>query len=174
MKASDIVTDFDASTKRLKEALNRFSEEQFNVVPFDESWTPGQVAEHLSMSEAGIPEVLLGPVKETKRAIYEKEAELGGIFLDFSTKLKAPDFIIPTSEPKEKKELINKLVDNREVVRQLIEELDLSKTCTSFPFPEVGELTRLEWIYFMIVHSKRHVNQLNNIYQCMKVFHNIK
>lgn len=170
MKADNIVSDFDESTKKLDEALNRFSEEQFNIVPFDESWTPGQVAEHLSMSEAGIPQLLLGSVRETERAIDEKETELGAIFLDFSTKLKAPEFIIPTNEPKKKQELINKLIDNRKTVSELIKELDLSKTCTSFPFPEVGELTRLEWVYFMIVHSKRHVNQLNNIFQCMKAF----
>lgn len=170
MKIKDIIVDFDASTEGLLEALNRFSAAQFNLIPFEGSWTPGQVAEHLSMSEEGIPSVLLGSTRETKRAINENEAVLATIFLDFTTKLEAPEFIIPSNDIKEKGDMLVKLLDNRKKIRQLIEQLDLSMTCTDFPFPEIGELTRFEWIRFMIFHSKRHTNQLNNIFQCMKVF----
>jgi hypothetical protein len=48
------------------------------------------------------------------------------------------------------------------------ESMDLSLTCTDFPFPTLGEFTRWEWITFIIYHTKKHIFQIKNIYKKTK------
>ncbi len=40
----------------------------------------------------------------------------------------------------------------------------MAKTCTGMELPVMGYLTRIEVTTFIIVHTKRHVHQLGNIY----------
>src|SRR5260221_2691509 len=87
--------------------LARFSEEQLNIVPFEGSWTGGQVAEHL-LKSAGVADVVFGHTAPTSRPPDEKVPMLR-IFLDFSIKMKSPDFIIPSDGFHPKKPLIDGL-----------------------------------------------------------------
>ena len=89
---------------------------------------------------------------------------INDIFLDFTTKLKSPDFIIPTDEPANKEDLLKALNEVRERIKSASATVDLTNTITSFPFPGVGEFTGYEWIYFLVCHTKRHTHQLKNIF----------
>ena len=42
--------------------------------------------------------------------------------------------------------------------------LDLSATCLDFEMPGIGALTRLEWLWFYVWHTQRHLRQVKNIY----------
>jgi hypothetical protein len=167
MMTDDLISELNSTTKELLEVLSSFTEEQFNTVPYAGSWTAGQVAEHLYKSESGVPKVLLGATRPTERQPDEKVEIIKSVFLNFNTRLQAPDFIIPSNETKEKETLIHDLKNASEEVTKLAGTLDLSETCTSFPFPQLGELTRLEWICFVICHSRRHILQLRKIHDIL-------
>jgi uncharacterized damage-inducible protein DinB len=161
----DFIAELEATTKELLDTLSRFTQEQLNTLPFEGSWTAAQVAEHLLKSKARIPQLLTGNSRPTtERPPDEKTEVIKAIFLDFSTKLKSPDFIIPSDEIKEKQALLSALQSNSEEIRSVIHTADLSRTFTDHPFPQLGELTGWEWICFMVCHSKRHIRQLKNIY----------
>ncbi len=147
----------------LLHALDAFSEQEFNTVPPCGGWTPGQVAEHLLLS-AGVVEVISGKTVAATRPPDEKLSGIGAIFLDFTTKLSSPDFIIPAEGHYEKEEMKNRL---RIVWTKLAEAarlLDLTAICTDFEFPGSGTLTRLEWINFYVYHTRRHIVQLERIH----------
>lgn len=156
--------------KELENAIDGFISElstvspaNFNRIPFENSWTPGQLAQHVALSDSGFGEMLVG---ETKTTVREPDAYVGGIkniLMDFTTKLKSPDFIVPEEKEYEKNELIDRLTAARYSISNSIEKLDLRQTCTGFELPQMGFITRLEAINFVIYHTLRHTNQLKNI-----------
>src|SRR5690348_7528123 len=102
-----ILVAVDETTNELLQAIAQFTNEQFNCIPFEGSWTGAQVAEHLYKSEAGFPKILTSTALVTERAADEKAGTIRALFLDFGTKLQSPDFILPSNEPKEKETLYN-------------------------------------------------------------------
>ena len=90
------------------ELLNTFSgigEEKINTVPFEGSWTPGQLAQHIVLSAGGFVNLLNGPVKETERSPEANVGMLRSLFLNFDTKMKSPDFIVPEQKNYDKQKL---------------------------------------------------------------------
>jgi hypothetical protein len=165
--ADEIIKQFDENTQALLEMISSFDQEEFNTVPFEGSWTPGQVVEHLMKSESGVAEMLATSVEATERNPGEKIGEIKDTFLDFTIKFQSPKFIIPDNEPKDKRILFKAMKHNREKIQKAIKSMDMSQTCLSFELPVMGFLTRLEWIHFLMYHSQRHIHQLKNIYKVL-------
>lgn len=165
MKREELLSALDRSTEELIQAMQQFTQEQFNTVPFTGSWTAGQVAEHLFKAESGIPSVIEGNTAAAERPEDEKIPEIEGVFLDFNSKFQSPLEIMPTDEEKDKNMYINRFISIRKELRLLAEKSDLSLLCLDFQFPGSGELTRLEWLWFVRCHAVRHTRQINNIYQ---------
>lgn len=160
---NNLITSIEETTSQLMQAIDSFSQKQFNLVPFEGSWTGGQVAEHLLKSESGIQQVLAGNTQPTNRLPNKFAAEIEKTFLDFKTKMQSPPDIIPSDEPKEKQALLIALQANRTEIKRQATHIDLTKTFTDFPLPNMGALTGIEWLTFLISHSKRHIHQLVNI-----------
>lgn len=148
--------------------MSTFNQVKTNKVPFEGSWTAGQVGDHLLKSYA-IIETLNAEVKETRRAPDLKVKEIKTFLLDFELKMKSPEFIIPESTPINKDALLNSLEHRISQLIKSVNTLDLSKTCVSFILPELGEMTRTEWIYFVIYHTQRHIHQLKQIQKILNI-----
>jgi hypothetical protein len=152
----------------LLNVLNLFDQENINILPFEDSWTGGQVAEHVLKSLSGCLQNITGPTKLTERNPEEHVKQLGEIFLNMDIKMKSPDFIIPSSEPKGKSSLIKSLGESLDGIKIVAGTEDLSATCIGFEMPVLGALTRLEWISFSVFHTQRHTQQLKNIANHLK------
>ncbi|MFT3907975.1 MAG: DinB family protein [Ferruginibacter sp.] len=163
----EIINGLDETTKELLQAISLFDQTQFNKVPFEGSWTAGQVAEHIFKSESRIPALLTGSNKPTLRAPDQNIQQIKNIFLDYTTKFKSPDFILPGNDEKDKNEFYENLKTNRAAIVQLAGTIDLAKTYDLFPLPGLGEMTGLEWLTFITCHTKRHTRQIKNIYEAL-------
>jgi hypothetical protein len=152
----EIVAAYDAFIR----ALDKFSNEEFNVSPFAGSWTPGQVADHIFKSTKGIPD---RNTTASNRQHDEKIPLIENGFLNFEVKMKSPDFVYPDAGPFNKKEMIEKLNSVKEKHKVRIAERDLTAMCVEFELPRIGQATRYEWFKFIIAHVKRHTHQLNNM-----------
>lgn len=159
--ATEIFKELGNTTSELTKLLSGFTQEQFNLVPFEGSWTSAQLAEHLNKSY-DVAKLLFGQVRETTRPPDEKINEIKEIFLNFNTKMKSPDFIVPENKVYDKTALLSSLTTGIKKLEEA-KSLNLSETCTAFALPNIGELTRMEWICFVIYHTQRHVHQLKNI-----------
>ncbi|MEZ0004717.1 hypothetical protein ABH942_000060 [Flavobacterium sp. 28YEA47A] len=131
--------------------------------PAENSWSVGQTMEHILKANSGLKNLLPENVSETDRPIDEKVPIIKSVFLDFSTKLDAPGFIIPTETIHDKQQQLDKVKALKNDTLQLIDSLDLSKTCMGFELPVFGHLTRLEWINFSLYHAQRHTEQVKRI-----------
>lgn len=166
MSQKDLSDAFDLVSEELLNVLLAFDQQQINTIPFTGGWTAAQVGEHLFKSDSGVLRSLYGPVKETERAPDEHVDIINSQFLDFSTKLKSPDFILPADIEHDKEILISALKSTRELLAKAIRSLDLSMTCTEPQMAAiVGEWTRQEFVTFVIAHTQRHIHQLKQIFK---------
>ncbi|PSL48342.1 DinB family protein [Chitinophaga niastensis] len=158
----ELLTEIDNTAADLLQTIASFKEEQINVVPFEGSWTAGQIAEHLSKAvSAGI---LYGNVEPTDRQPDEKSPAIKEMFLNFAIKMSSPDFVLPSNIEHKKEEILRHAEKTWADISTAAQTLDLSSTCKDFDMPGFGPLTRMEWIRFMMYHTQRHVHQLKNIH----------
>ncbi|MEO8512531.1 MAG: DinB family protein [Ignavibacteria bacterium] len=163
----DIITEFESSQSGLISILDGFTENNFNVIPFEGSWSAAQVTEHLLKANSGAVHTLKGKTKDTSRQPDLNEEMIRSAFLNFETKMKSPDFILPSDEPKEQEDMITKCIRTGDELRKIVTGENLSLLCTDFSLPQMGELTRYEWICFVNCHSRRHTHQLENIFNVL-------
>lgn len=147
--------------EQLFKTLSLFTDEQFSQIPFEGSWTGGQVAEHLLKSDA--TPLLFGNTEKTTGEPGKNIKLIREQFLNFNTKMKNPDFNTPSNGKHNKKEIIDSLTKMYKKAEEAAVKLDLTQTCLDFGLPNMGKMTRLEWLYFMIYHTQRHTHQLKNI-----------
>jgi hypothetical protein len=158
--ANELLLEFEAATNAIIEKVAALSQSAINTVPYSGSWTAAQVIEHLCKSDQAMIQALNGPVQPTSRPPDKMVDNLRAIFLDFSTKLPAPEFIIPSNETFDKENLIATFKSGRGELGKAIQTLDLTATCH---MPIFGKPTRMELIAFVIFHTMRHTNQVKNI-----------
>jgi uncharacterized damage-inducible protein DinB len=157
---TELYQEFEAATNAYLDIVAALSQDEINTVPFPGSWTAAQVTEHLCKSDNAMIQALNGPVQPTSRPADEMVNNLRATFLDFSTKLPSPEFIIPAAGTHDKDDLLSFFKAGREQIGKAIKTLDLTATCQ---LPIFGEPTRLELIAFVIFHTQRHTNQVKHI-----------
>lgn len=162
---ADIIAELGQAHQAFIKAVAQFGQEQFNVVPFEGSWTPGQVAEHIQKSITGVPQLLQSEGIQPDRDPAANVAPIRAMFLDFTTKMKSPRFILPSDEPKDKNQLIQSLDQTLTDIIRVAEVIDLNIIIKDFEFPGSGPMSRLELVNFISVHTQRHTHQLGNIYE---------
>ncbi|MBC7888415.1 MAG: DinB family protein [Ferruginibacter sp.] len=165
MLSKEMLSEVDGTISALMQLTDSFSQEQFNLVPFEGSWTAGELAKHMVMSNSGFTEILNGPVKDTERNPEELVEKIKTDFLNFNIKMESPAFVVPPKGNYIKEDLLNALRDIQTKIGEAIQNLDLSKTCMAFGLPGYGFLTRTEAISFILYHTKRHIHQLENIHE---------
>jgi hypothetical protein len=160
-------TELSQTFSELIDEFSSIPEEAINIVPFEGSWTAGQLAEHIFKSTARLPEMLNQESEPTNRPPDEKVERIKSIFLDFSKKMQAPPSVLPAAAPHEKATLLHGFQETKLALIQAARELDLTEICKVYEFPTLGYFTRLEWLTFSVVHTKRHVEQLKRIHQAL-------
>jgi hypothetical protein len=145
---------------QLQQVLATFTAAQLNTAPYKDSWTAGQVAGHI-LKFCGTT-LLYGNTAATDRAADELIPGIRELFLDFSIKMNAPDFVLP-EEGTYTATIQTELEQAWEQLHQAVRTLDLHLLCLDFELPGFGALTRLEWVWFMMIHTQRHIRQLQEI-----------
>lgn len=157
---SIVIESMNATGVELTELLKKSPEAIINTIPFEESWTIAQVADHITLSNTSIAKALSLAGTPVNRAPDERAGELEDIFLDFSKKYKAPDFILPSKELYIKDELTHQLEQSFRVIQEVSDQTDLSVLINH---PAFGDISKLEILYFVWFHTQRHLQQVRNI-----------
>lgn len=160
MEKAQLSQDISSVFDEVMDVLNQIPQDLFNRVPFEDSWTIGQVAEHIAICSRGIPD---SHVQEAERPYNENEDALKEIFLDMRQKAKADPAVTPHLPPHQKEELLEKIKANKILLTNTINDKELPQICLDMEFPFMGYLTRYEWLRFVQVHTQRHLNQIKNI-----------
>ncbi|MCM4164635.1 MULTISPECIES: DinB family protein [unclassified Arenibacter] len=152
--------DIENAFNTLLDELSKFDEETLNQVPLERSWTAGQTAEHIIICGSGIPDT---KTTVANRAYDEKVNALRDLFLNFELKFEADPSIVPGPPPHRKDTLVQKIKEIRNHLKNIAETSDLTTLCVDMEFPSFGQLTRYEWLRFILFHTQRHTRQIVNI-----------
>lgn len=165
---TELKQDIGTTFGQFSDTVSLFTQSEVNQIPFEGSWTAGQVARHIIKATSGLRQVCEANTQKLAANYDEKIPALQGIFLDFNTKYDSPDFIYPEDREYDKTELISSLQRIEKEMQHIAENYDLTLTCMDFEIPGIGNLTIYELLFFCNVHAKRHLNQLKNIYTVVK------
>lgn len=156
-----LIEGLEQTKQQLAQVVSSISKDKTDTIPFEGSWTAGQVLEHISKSIS--PGILNGNTKEAGRPADAQVSMIKNIFLDFDKKFEAPGFIVPVETSHDKDVLLEKLTGKFDRLIAAAGSMDLGEECLDFAVPGFGNFTRLEWITFYMVHTQRHIQQLKNI-----------
>ncbi len=165
----EISLSMNTTLSELERLLTLFDQQQINEIPFKGSWTAGQLAKHVLISDLGFIEIINGTFKETHRHPDEKVGKIKSDFLDFSTKGESAENLKPPLIDYNKKDLLISFKTLKEKLNEVIEISDFTKTCTAFKLPIYGFLTKWEALHFILYHIQRHIHQLKNIFKNVEI-----
>lgn len=157
-----LASELDATAKEFLGVLSSFDKDEFNAIPGADKWSAGQVSDHVLQSVSGLSQILAAKGKTADRPADAMVDELKNIFLDFSTSLKSPEFILPRGEYFEQDQMINSLKTELRKISETVPAVDLNEI-GEMDFPGLGALSKLELVQFVIVHTKRHIHQAKKI-----------
>jgi uncharacterized damage-inducible protein DinB len=133
----------------------------FNTIPFEGSWTVGQLLQHMIKSDRSTLDALNGDTIPTTRNGDELVEKLRDIFLSTDNKFDAPAFIVPEEQQYDKETMLRLFIEGRDEIIQVLRETDMLETCTTHPV--LKDYTRLELVWFIVFHTMRHSRQLERI-----------
>ena len=165
MNKEEIIEHINETYERLTNLIISFSQEEINTVPFKDSWTAAQVILHITKSNMSITQALGMKAKIAHRSPDVRVQELKDIFLDFTTKLKSPDFILPEKDVYVKETIFTNLERSIKQLKEESEKVNLSEAIHHSAF---GDITKLELLHFVVYHTQRHIYQLKNIFQLVE------
>lgn len=158
-----IINELETALDETVNLLSSFSEKELNTVPFKGSWTAAQVGRHLFKSEDGIDKLFAAPTKPVNRPPDANAGELKKTFLDFNTKMKSPDFIVPEDIAFDKDELVESLANAKEKVLESVKENNLAYSAELPEDHPLAGSTKLEIVHFITYHTIRHNHQIKKI-----------
>ena len=158
-----ISIEIGKTTNELIQLISSSSEEQFNEIPFEGSWTVAQIGDHLLKSYGLVEALNNDSVRKIERSPGKEVEQVKKIFLDFDAKYKLAEALLPTNEPIEKEKLLSDLQKRISQIKEVIQTKDLTETCVGIPFKGIGELTRMEWLHVILFHTQRHIHQIKTI-----------
>ena len=164
-----LLKEITETFSKLIHVFSKISNAQVDVVPFEGSWTAGQVAEHIVKAVSGMPELLNAQVEPANRPYDEQVEGLKKVFLDFNLKMKSPEFIVPTETQHDQADLLKTFSRLGKEMEDAAINLDLTLLCKAMELPGNGYLTRFEWLSFALVHTQRHIHQLQKIGEKLKL-----
>lgn len=162
---NEIVTAIGDAVSQLIDLMSSVENDKINMVPYEGSWTPPQLLRHVAKSISGMAKAMDMDAKPASRNPGERIEELKTVFLDFSKKMKSPEFIIPEEGTYEKQSTINDLNKSFNQFKENANNSNLNELVEGLP---LGPITKLEIIHFTLFHTQRHLHQLKKIYSALK------
>jgi len=155
-------------TSELLDTLTNISPEIFFLKPDENSWSIGEITDHLIKIETLTFQVIQNArLSTTHRKPDEKIKYIRDTLMNFDKMLSAGGPILPDHQINNKDELIYKLKEIRQSLINFIPNNDLSIRCEIFEHQLFGKLTRIEWLYYVVYHSERHLNQINKVIEAL-------
>ena len=151
------------NTDLLIQELSRFDYLALNHIPAFTKWSVGEIAEHVFLLDVYIITILRTESKSTQRDPQENIEAIVARLTDISQKFEAPNFLIPSTAPKNPQALIQKIINSRNELLNLTRDIDLTKVFPESPHPLYGIMSGIEWINFLIIHTNRHIKQVKTM-----------
>ena len=160
MEKTELLPEIDKTVTELLDLMFFLDEDKINTVPYKDSWTAAQLLRHVTKSTIGMAKAMAAPDKPPGSEPDARLPELQSVFLDFSTKLNSPEFIVPEAGPYEKDRSMQELKLAFDKLKDNASKRDLNSLVEGLP---LGPITKLEILHFSLYHTQRHLQQMKRI-----------
>lgn len=151
------------NTNELLKLLARFDYATFNKVPIGGGWSTGAIAEHLLLTDIRIGKVLIGKTETIERDSQDRISSIVERFRDNPDKIQASSFLYPSDVAKDPISLSEKILQERRKIVNIALQFNPNLTYPDAPHHDLGVLSGIEWINFLIFHTKRHMLQMEKM-----------
>jgi hypothetical protein len=156
----EVLADIDEAVSQLNNLIAPLDENKINTVPYEGSWTAAQLFEHVSQSINGMAKNMTVKTKPAERDPSEKIEGLKKRFLDFSSKMNSPEFIVPGNGPFKKSTVVDNMNKSLADLKESSNNANLTDLVENLPF---GPTTKWELLHFVLYHTQRHLHQMEKI-----------
>jgi DinB superfamily len=161
----ELLASIHSPISGMLDLMSELDSKKVNTVPYKDSWTAGMLFRHVSKSLNAMSKAMRMDGKPAGRDEGEKIPELKKTFLDFSSKMKSPEFIVPENGPYEKQAIFEELNNAFGHLKQSTTHAELPELVEGLP---LGPITKLEILHFVLYHTQRHLNQMKKICEALK------
>ncbi|MBV9963103.1 MAG: DinB family protein [Parafilimonas sp.] len=155
----------DNTTSLFLKLIESTNEKLIHIIPFKNSWTIAQLASHVTKSIKGIAQSMEMQGQPALRNADERVEEIKKTFLNFNIKFQSPEFILPTKTIYSKEQVVQKLEDAIEQLKNMRGKADFTEVIS---LPAFGEITKFELLNFVVFHTQRHIHQLQIMLKHLK------
>lgn len=163
--AKAVISEMQEAGKEMDALLDQVDEKFINLKPNGSGWSPAQVIEHVTRSNRAMSGALDMQGALADRDPGQRREELRSMFLNFEIKFTSPAFIEPEDKVYDKAALQSAF---RQSVHHLLEKAAAAGYATMINLPGFGQITKLELLYFVGYHTRRHNHQLQKLAGAVK------
>lgn len=158
--AKAVISGIEEAGMEMDRLLEQVAEAAINSKPAGFGWSPAQVVEHVTRSNRAMSGALDMQGALADRDPGQRREELRSMFMNFDNKFTSPAFIEPEEKIYDKSAL---QANFRQSVQQVLEKAGIAGYATMINLPGFGQITKLELLYFVVYHTKRHIHQLQRL-----------
>ena len=157
--------DLDRTYNELLRCVEGLTEAQFGYKINQQVWSIHECLEHMVITEIAVYRILLQNAASKNVSLTENvgKAAIAKIMSDRSVKMEAPDDVKPVGRFNNVGELIEKFRGNRERLQDALKNSKIVFDGQIFVHPMLGEMTKKDWLNFLIHHCERHCQQIGEI-----------
>jgi hypothetical protein len=128
-------------------------------------WTVMEILEHICITENRIHTLMLKPSDTTaeSKEILGKEKIKHLTVTEGKEKVMAPEALHPKGELKDVDAFKKRFQEQRKELKEDIENGKLIIDNRTRKHPRLGEMTVSDWLYFLVSHTERHVEQIGEL-----------
>ena len=162
------IQHLNATRAAFRTSIKGLSAEQWDFKPAPETWSVGEVAEHITLSEAGILELVEKKIMAAPIELLQVEQARGKDDLvlkaipDRSEKFKAPEFLQPKARWTQA-QIPEQFNASRDRTIELIRTTREDMRSHTLPHPVMKTMDAYQWVLAISAHCQRHTAQIEEV-----------
>jgi len=161
-----LISDLERTSDELLQSINGLTLAQLTHKLNPQVWSIHECLEHIVITEIAVYRILMqqspadSSSAETEKIGKEKMEKL---MHDRTLKTEAPDDVKPIGRFNSIEELTQKFISNRQRITEALKNNSIVFDNKIIVHPMLGEMTKKDWLHFLIHHCERHCRQIEEI-----------
>lgn len=169
---SSIQEKIKITIDKLTDQINQSDQEELEYKASPDTWSILECIEHIHLVNSGIAKILQKPAPETNENMVSElfgEGKINHLLVTKrAAKQIAPEGVAPKGIFKTAEEAERAIHKDIHVILHLLNTKDFSQETFIIHHPRLGNMTKTDWLYFLIAHTERHLFQIEDIKSLFK------
>jgi uncharacterized damage-inducible protein DinB len=164
-----LIEKLKANTEKLLLSFSELDQNDLHYKTEPTSWTVMECIEHIFLVDVGVSKVLTTNAEGKKSSNTQKELfsdeRLSSLLVNRSYKVPAPEFVSPKNRFSTADEAQKSIRIIIEKIEFHLKQNDIESETITIRHAALGEMTKTDWVHFLIHHTNRHILQIEEIKQ---------